>query len=116
MAKKTTTKSKPEVAVKRAIKSAEKPIAVATPPPKAVPAPAPVESKPTKTAVKTKKVVKKASPVRPAFTQEDVALRAYFISEKRHSNGLPGDEHQDWLEAERQITAEFAKKKTAKKA
>jgi hypothetical protein len=45
-----------------------------------------------------------------------VALRAYYISEKRRFNGLPGDEHQDWLEAERQIAAEFAKKKTPKKA
>jgi len=115
MAKKTTTKSKPEVAAKRATKSAEKPTAVAKPLPKPVPAPAPVELKPPKPALKAKRVVKKAAPIRPAFTQEDVALRAYFISEKRRSNGLPGDEHQDWLEAERQIKAEFTKKKTTKK-
>jgi hypothetical protein len=42
----------------------------------------------------------------PAFTQEDIALRAYFIAENRHAHGLPGDAHQDWLEAERQIIAE----------
>jgi len=115
MAKKTTTKSKPEVAAKRAAKSAEKPKAAATPPPKAIAAPAPVESKPPKTGIKAKRMVKKAAPKLPPYTQDDVALRAYFISEKRRSAGLPGDEHQDWLEAEQQITAEFKKKK-AKKA
>ena len=119
MAKKTTTKSKPEIAAKRATKSAAKPKAPAPPPPKAVPAPPPpppVESKPPKAALKAKRVVKKTPPKRPSYTRDDVALRAYFISEKRRSHGLPGDEHQDWLEAERQITAELTKKKTAKKA
>jgi len=115
MAKKTTTKSKSEVTAKRATKSAEKPKAAATPPLKAVAVPAPVESKPPKIVVKAKRMVKKTAPKLPAYTQEDVALRAYFISEKRRSAGLPGDEHQDWLEAERQIVAEFAKKRTAKK-
>jgi hypothetical protein len=139
MAKKTTTKSKPEVAAKRAAKPAEKPETAAAPPPKAVPAPlpvkaaptpapvkaasapAPAEPKPPKPAPKAKPVVKKAAPKKaapetPAYTRDDVALRAYFISEKRRANGLPGDEHQDWLEAERQIAEESAKKKTKKKA
>ena len=40
------------------------------------------------------------------FTQEDIALRAYFIGEHRRARALPGDQHQDWLEAERQIIAE----------
>lgn len=39
----------------------------------------------------------------PAFTQEDLALRAYFIAEKRQKLGLPGDAHSDWIEAERQL-------------
>jgi len=157
MAKKTTTKSKPEVAAKRAAKPAEKPETAAAPPPKAVPAPVPVKAAPTPAPVKTaptpaavkaapapapvkaapapvpaepkspkptikaKSLVKKATPKKaapetPAFTRDDVALRAYFISEKRRANGLPGDEHQDWLEAERQIAEESAKKKTKKKA
>jgi len=130
MAKKTTTKSKPEVSAKRAAKPAEKPKAAATVPPKEAPAPtpapapAPVESKPPKTVVKAKRVVKDAAPKPrkaatpkpPAYTQNDVALRAYFISEKRRAEGLPGDEHQDWLEAERQIIVESSKKKPKKKA
>jgi len=40
------------------------------------------------------------------FTQDDIALRAYFIAERRRAQGLAGDQHQDWLEAEREIIAE----------
>jgi hypothetical protein len=36
-----------------------------------------------------------------------VALRAYFISEQRLLTGRPGDPEQDWIEAERQLAAEF---------
>ena len=100
----------------------------------AILAPAPVLEKPVKTPKtakvsaakptepKTKKATSKkvVAPAKvgksapapaaaaPVFTRDDVALRAYFISEKRRSQGLPGNEHQDWLEAERQIAAECA--------
>lgn len=37
---------------------------------------------------------------------ELIALRAYFIGEKRAANGQPGDSLTDWLEAERQLIAE----------
>jgi hypothetical protein len=40
------------------------------------------------------------------FTQDDIALRAYFIAEKRQKDGLQGDAHSDWIEAERQLRAE----------
>jgi len=33
-------------------------------------------------------------------------LRAYFIAEKRRQCGQNGDEHQDWVEAERQLRSE----------
>jgi hypothetical protein len=49
---------------------------------------------------------KVASAKLPLISREDIALRAYFIAEKRHREGLPGDEHQDWIEAERQLQAE----------
>lgn len=50
----------------------------------------------------------------PGYTQTDISLRAYFIAEKRVAAGLPGDSHQDWLEAERQIMAEAAAAKKPK--
>ena len=82
-----------------------------------------VAKKPKAPAVKAKRTTAKAAPAPatpaapsvPTFTREDVALRAYFISEKRRHHGLPGDEHQDWVEAERQLLAESAKPKKAKK-
>ena len=40
------------------------------------------------------------------FTDEDIALRAYFIAEQRHRTGAPGDETGDWVEAERQLRFE----------
>ncbi|MGA3169736.1 MAG: DUF2934 domain-containing protein [Chthoniobacteraceae bacterium] len=59
---------------------------------------------------------KKAPAHKPVtFSTEDIALRAYFISEHRHRHGLHGDSHSDWIEAERQLHAEH-KKKTSKKA
>jgi len=145
MAKKTTPKSNPPVAAKPAAKSPAKPkaatpaslvkeapvatVPVAPPAPVAVPKSAPAKTvapaKAAAAAPKAKKVVKKAAPKEieevapkaPSYTQEDVALRAYFISEKRRSQGLPGDEHQDWLEAERQVSAEsLSGKKKSKKA
>ncbi len=39
---------------------------------------------------------------------EDIALRAYFIAEKRQQLGLPGDSLGDWIEAERQLLGERA--------
>ena len=101
MAKKTEPKSKPANPAQRA---AIKPVAETTKTVTAKAKPAPKAKKP--------KAPAKAS----AYTNEDVALRAYFISEKRRAHGLPGDEHQDWLEAEHQLAAESATPKKAGKA
>ncbi|EDY20412.1 hypothetical protein CfE428DRAFT_2336 [Chthoniobacter flavus Ellin428] len=92
------------------------------------PAPAPVKraikaapktkngvKKPKAPAAKAKRTTKITAPKVSSFTREDVALRAYFISEKRRHHGIPGDEHQDWLEAERQLLTESAKPRKAKK-
>jgi hypothetical protein len=77
------------------------------------------ESSPAKPAAKTKPAAsaKKKAPARKVvtFSTEDIALRAYFISENRHRHGIHGDAHSDWVEAERQLHAEH-KKKTSKKA
>lgn len=95
MAKKTETKTKAAAPAKKAAKPAAK-------------------KKPA--AAKSKPAAKIVKPATPAYTQDDVALRAYFIAEKRRADGLPGDEHGDWIEAERQLALESTKKKKAKKA
>jgi len=95
MAKKTETKTKAAAPAKKAAKPAAK-------------------KKPA--VAKAKPVAKTAKSAVPAYTQDDVALRAYFIAERRRAEGRPGDEHGDWIEAERQLAQESTKKKKAKKA
>jgi hypothetical protein len=86
--------------LKRAVKPAAKKA-----PAKTTKAPA------TKARGSTKTVARATS----KYTRDDVALRAYFISEKRRAHGIHGNEHQDWLEAERQLAAESPRPKRAKK-
>jgi hypothetical protein len=70
-------------------------------------------------AKKAKSSAKKTSATRPAKprssakavkpanpTDEEVRLRAYFVSERRHRLGLAGDASSDWLEAKRQLLSE----------
>lgn len=40
------------------------------------------------------------------LSDEQIRLRAYFISERRRRFALPGDAESDWLEAIRQLLAE----------
>ncbi len=104
MAKKTTSNTKPAIPVapaKRAMKPAAKSKTIT----------APKLIKPV--AAKPKRVTR---PKAPIITSDDIALRAYFIAEKRRSQGLPGDEHQDWVEAERQLAAESKSRKKTKAA
>jgi hypothetical protein len=66
------------------------------------------EAKVAAKPVAKKKPAKKKAPARKkpaAPTTEEIALRAYFISEDRHRHGLHGDAHSDWVEAERQLLA-----------
>ncbi|MEP6672659.1 MAG: DUF2934 domain-containing protein [Chthoniobacter sp.] len=113
MAKKTDSTTKPAAlngaapAAPTPVKRTVKPAAKAKPAGKKAKAPL------TKARRITKKTV---ATTKPRYTQDDVALRAYFISEKRRAHGIPGDEHHDWLEAERQLLAESLKPKKAKKA
>ncbi len=64
--------------------------------------PAPKKKAATKPSSGKKPTAKKAK--RP--TNEDIALRAYFIAERRQKLGWFGDETQDWVEAERQLLKE----------
>lgn len=74
----------------------------------------------SKAAAKTKKPTKakkpaakrstpraKATKAKPLSkpTQEEIALKAYYIAEERHRKGLPGNRETDWIEAERQLKA-----------
>jgi len=55
------------------------------------------------------KLASKAAPVPAAVfdpTNEQISMRAYFISERRRRFALPGDANSDWLEAKRQLLAE----------
>ena len=78
---------------------------------KASPKSAPIKvkkpSRPRKVAVE--KVETEAAPVpATAFdpSDEQIQMRAYFISERRRRLALPGDANSDWLEAKRQLLAE----------
>jgi outer membrane biosynthesis protein TonB len=43
-------------------------------------------------------------------SDEEVRLRAYFISERRRRFALPGDADSDWLEARRQLLSEAGRR------
>jgi hypothetical protein len=40
-------------------------------------------------------------------SDEQIRTRAYFIAERRHRLGLPGDASSDWLEAKKQLLSEL---------
>lgn len=58
------------------------------------------------TAPKAKAKTAKNGTVAPVITNEDIALRAYFIAQHRQAHGHPGTPDGDWLEAERQLRLE----------
>ena len=47
-----------------------------------------------------------AAPAEPS--DEQIRLRAYFISERRRRFALPGDAESDWLEAKRQLQSDLS--------
>ena len=52
------------------------------------------------------KPAKKKAAAPSVISTDDIALRAYFIAERRQQLGLPGDSLGDWTEAERQLLGE----------
>ena len=58
------------------------------------------------TAPKKKPSKRPASEGAAHPSDEEIRLRAYFISERRHRLALPGDASSDWLEAKRQLLSE----------
>jgi hypothetical protein len=59
--------------------------------------------KPRRAAAGKKKAV-------AGISADDIALRAYYLAERRRSLNLPGDELGDWVEAERQLRKEAGEK------
>ena len=93
---KTTTKTKTAAPAKRAATSKPAAEKVATPEPS--------RAQPKAAVPKQKPALRRTK--KPSYSEEDIALRAYFIAERRQAAELPGDSHQDWIEAERQLAAE----------
>jgi hypothetical protein len=90
---KTTTTTKSKATPKRAAKP---PAAkVATP-----------EKPKTKRAPAKRLTARRPAKAEPAFSNDDIALRAYFIAQDRQQFGRPGTPEGDWLEAERQLRSE----------
>jgi len=38
-----------------------------------------------------------------SVTTEEIAIKAYYLAERRRNLGLPGDPESDWLQAEREL-------------
>jgi len=57
----------------------------------------------------------KASSVEPLIRHDDIALRAYFIAERRQKMGWPGDSSTDWSDAQKQLRAEALEKPLKKR-
>jgi hypothetical protein len=64
-----------------------------------------------KTAARARKTKVRSKSVPPTSAAEPsdemIRTRAYFIAERRHRLGLPGDASSDWLEAKRQLLSEL---------
>jgi len=69
-------------------------------------------SKKKKSSAKSAPAPRKKSAVstRAEPTDEEIQLRAYFISERRHRLDLVGDASSDWSEARRQLLSELGQR------
>src|SRR5690349_14903313 len=72
------------------------------------PRPARKKSTPTATKKKPPRPAEHARKAEPS--EEEIRLRAYFMSERRHRLALPGDASSDWLEAKRQLLSETGRR------
>lgn len=51
----------------------------------------------------------------PVISHDEISLRAYFIAERRHKMGWPGDSATDWADAVKQLRAEALEKPLKKR-
>lgn len=54
----------------------------------------------------TSKAASKTGSKKPIPSEAQIALRAYYISQRRQQFGWDGDPISDWVEAERQLREE----------
>ena len=99
MPKKTKSPTKDAEDLSAAV-AAEAAVAMEKSPPRT---PARTKKAPAKKGVKRSKT---KAPTAPLPTEEEIRIRAYFISERRHRLALPGDATSDWEEARRQLLSE----------
>jgi hypothetical protein len=66
----------------------------------AIPSPVPPELRSTGI------INSRAAAAAPELSRDDIALRAYYIAERRRTLNVAGDELGDWVEAERQLRKE----------
>jgi len=95
-------KEKKSSAKKKSKAAEEAPVQVEKPAAKV--AAKPVSIPRTKKTASSKKAEKEV-----VLKHEDIALRAYYIAERRAALGWPGDSTSDWIEAERQLREEALK-------
>ncbi|MCE9586927.1 MAG: hypothetical protein K8R57_01265 [Verrucomicrobia bacterium] len=57
----------------------------------------------------------KTSAKEPVISHDDIALRAYFIAERRQKMDWAGDSHTDWADALSQLRAEALEKPLKKR-
>jgi len=62
------------------------------------------QSSKDKASISSSKASSKTATKKP--TEEQIAMRAYFISEERRQTGRSGDHLSDWRDAEQQLIAE----------
>lgn len=51
----------------------------------------------------------------PVIHHDEISLRAYFIAERRHKMGWPGNSGTDWADAVKQLRAEALEKPLKKR-
>ncbi len=73
--------------------------------PSATKKPSTAKKQPVKKTSTRKVPIKKAkkSETSHAFTDEEIALEAYFIAEERYRTGRHGSPHDDWVEAQARL-------------
>ena len=100
----------PKTAKKTAKKAAKKTAAKSSPAKKKKTPSRPAAARPRATAATPARVLtrgpggaREVVGLIGSVTSEDIALKAYYLAERRRNLGLPGDAESDWLEAERQL-------------